>query len=81
VAWILLDDSSLGSARADAERCLLELLDLASNYFPNALRCAALSIPRWSLWKQAEIQGAHELLVKPSSGEALRRILHHQTAH
>ncbi len=89
--FILLDDSSLDTTPSYSESLsplspdnlapghedahLMRLVQAAKHRFPDAILCAAVSVPRWRSWERALASGAHEIIVKPNSGLALRRIL------
>jgi hypothetical protein len=76
---VLWDDSSFDTWNAlagDSEsRQLAYFAGTAIKHFPRAVRVAAMKMPRWDLWRQARIDGVHELIVKPGSAAALLRIL------
>ncbi len=74
--WLLWDDSCLDTAiDCDEARASENFFSTAARLFPDALLCAAYSIPRWHSWKHACQAGAQELLTKPNTGRALERIL------
>lgn len=74
--WILWDDSCLDTIEnRSASDQLIPLIRKARLENPNAVILCALSVPRWSTWKQALEAGADELVVKPTAGFDFSRIV------
>ncbi len=80
VRWVLWDDSCLDTSAADhqAESMMEYFFQQASEIFPATLLIAAISLPRADQWLATSLADHQEFLVKPDSGQALVRLLHHR---
>lgn len=74
--WVLWDDSCLDTtASQQVADQLIPWIRKVRLENPNACILCALSLPRWSIWKQALEAGADELVVKPTAGFDFSRIV------